>query len=69
MHLYNFSIAREVDGVGYCGVEVIGNVVVLVAVAVEQCLVVGIQALSEERSKTSTVSSPKHMRRGANFVQ
>jgi hypothetical protein len=62
-------VARVVDGVGYCRVEVIGDAIVLVAVGVEQCLVVGLQALSKKRSETSTVSYPKYVGRCVDFVQ
>ena len=47
VQLHIFSVARVVDGVRYCSVEVVGNVVAMVTVGVEQRLVVGMQTLSE----------------------
>ena len=67
--LQKFVVARVIDGVGYCRVDVVGDAVVMVAVSAEQCLVMGLQALSEKRSKTSTVSSPKHQGGSVDSVQ
>ena len=46
MKLHTLSVARVVDGGRNCSIEVVGDGVVLIAAGVEQCFVVGLQALS-----------------------
>ena len=61
MQLHDCGVARVVNGIIGSGVEVVGDDVVLIAVVVEKCLVVGLQALYEQGSSSYTVSSSKHL--------
>ena len=61
VRLHGCCVARVINGIKDICVEVVGDGVVLIAVVVEQCLVVGLHALSEQGSYADTVSSSEYM--------